>query len=209
MDPIKHSVLNIGTLGHIDHGKTSLTRAITGAWTDRHSESIKRNMTIKLGYADAIIRKCEKCEGAVAYPQGQVRGRCEGEPEPLMRFSMLDAPGHETLMATAIAGSSIIDAILFVIAANEPCPMPQTKEHLMIINILGIKNVIMVQTKIDIVGKGGSARPREEDKGVHEGQRNRERADNTGHVKPGVNIDVLLEKIANMERPKGTSNLIR
>ncbi len=56
-----HSVLNIGTLGHIDHGKTSLTRAITGAWTDRHSESIKRNMTIKLGYADAVIKKCDGC----------------------------------------------------------------------------------------------------------------------------------------------------
>ena len=73
---ITHSVLNIGTLGHIDHGKTSLTRAITGAWTDKHSESIKRNMTIKLGYADAIIRKCPKCEGAVAYStSGQVPER--------------------------------------------------------------------------------------------------------------------------------------
>ncbi|MGD0729584.1 MAG: GTP-binding protein, partial [Candidatus Micrarchaeaceae archaeon] len=64
MDSVKHSVLNIGTLGHIDHGKTSLTRAITNVFTDRHSESIKRNMTIKLGYADAVIKKCEECEGA-------------------------------------------------------------------------------------------------------------------------------------------------
>ncbi len=61
------SVLNIGTLGHIDHGKTSLTRAITGVWTDKHSESLKRNMTIKLGYADAIIRKCPQCTGTDAY----------------------------------------------------------------------------------------------------------------------------------------------
>ncbi|MFI5412350.1 MAG: GTP-binding protein, partial [Candidatus Micrarchaeales archaeon] len=49
LDQLKQSVLNIGTLGHIDHGKTSLTKAITNIWTDRHSESIKRNMTIKLG----------------------------------------------------------------------------------------------------------------------------------------------------------------
>ncbi len=119
-DITKHSALNIGTLGHIDHGKTSLTRAITNTCTDRHSESIKRNMTIKLGYADAIIRKCEKCEGASAYTTQDKCAGCGGTPEPLMRISMLDAPGHETLMATAIAGSSVIDAILFVIAANEP-----------------------------------------------------------------------------------------
>ncbi|MGC9190988.1 MAG: GTP-binding protein, partial [Candidatus Micrarchaeia archaeon] len=138
-----HSVLNIGTLGHIDHGKTSITKAITHVFTDKHSESIKRNMTIKLGYADAIIRKCEKCEGASAYTTDTKCAGCEGQPKPLMRISLLDSPGHETLMATAIAASSLIDGIIFVIAANEPCPMQQTKEHLMIINILGIKNVII------------------------------------------------------------------
>ena len=79
--------------------------------------------------------------GAAAYSTAESCPNDGTKTEPLMRFSMLDAPGHETLMATAIVGSSIIDAILFVIAANEPCPMPQTREHLMIINILGIKNV--------------------------------------------------------------------
>ena len=132
----KQSQLNIGTLGHIDHGKTSLTRAITDMWTDRHSESIKRNMTIKLGYADAVIRNARSGGGRGLHHRGEVP-KTASRPEPLMRISMLDAPGHETLMATAIAGSSIIDAMLFVIAANEPCPMPQTKEHLMIINMLG------------------------------------------------------------------------
>ena len=150
---MKQSMINIGTLGHIDHGKTSLVKAITNIWTDRHSESIKRNMTIKLGYADAIIKKCEKCEGAEAYTIGDKCEHCEGVPKPVVRISILDAPGHETLMATAIAGANIINAILFVIAANEPCPMQQTREHLMIINLLGIKNVIVVQTKVDIVGR--------------------------------------------------------
>ncbi len=199
---ITHSVLNIGTLGHIDHGKTSLTRAITGAWTDKHSESIKRNMTIKLGYADAMIRKCPKCEGAAAYTTAEKCPNDGTATEPLMRFSMLDAPGHETLMATAIVGSSIIDAILFVIAANEPCPMPQTREHLMIINILGIRNVIIVQTKIDIVGKEAALAHEKKIREFVKGS-----AIENAPIIPvmsnlGINIDLLLERIANMERPK-------
>ena len=115
---------------------------------------------------------------------------------------MLDAPGHETLMATAIVGSSIIDAILFVIAANEPCPMPQTKEHLMIINILGIKNVIIVQTKIDIVGRQAAVAHQKKIREFVKGS-----AIENAPIIPvmsnqGVNIDVLLEMIANMEKPK-------
>ena len=202
MDETKQSVLNIGTLGHIDHGKTSLTRAITGTWTDRHSESIKRNMTIKLGYADAVINKCEKCEGPKAYTTGDKCEGCGGTPKPLMRISMLDAPGHETLMATAIAGSSVIDGILFVIAANEPCPMQQTKEHLMIINILGIKNVIIAQTKIDIVGKEAALKHAQQIRDFVKGS-----VIENAPIVPvmpnlGINVDVILEKIANMPRPQ-------
>ena len=60
---LKQSEFNIGTLGHVDHGKTTLTSAITHQWTDTHSESVKRSMTIKLGYADAVISKCEGKNG--------------------------------------------------------------------------------------------------------------------------------------------------
>jgi translation initiation factor 2 subunit 3 len=196
---LSHSALNIGTLGHIDHGKTSLTRAITGQFTDRHSESIKRNMTIKLGYADAIIKRCPKCQ---VYTTSDKCPNDQTKTEPVMRFSMLDAPGHETLMATAIVGSSIIDAILFVIAANEPCPMPQTKEHLMIINILGIKNVIIVQTKIDIVGKEAAIAHQKKIREFVKGS-----AIENAPIVPvmsnlGVNIDKPLEMVVAMERPK-------
>jgi translation initiation factor 2 subunit 3 len=198
----KHSVLNIGTLGHIDHGKTSLTRAITGSWTDRHSESIKRNMTIKLGYADAVIKKCEKCEGAKAYTTGnKCADGCEGTPTPIMRISLLDAPGHETLMATAIAGSSVIDAILFVIAANEPVPMQQTKEHLMIINILGIKNVIIAQTKVDIVGKEKAEANEKQIRAFIKGSIIENAPIIPVMPNLGVNVDMILELIANMKLP--------
>lgn len=202
VDDIKQSVFNIGTLGHIDHGKTSLTRAITHIWTDKHSESIKRDMTIKLGYADATIKRCEQCVGASAYTTADVCEHCNNKPSVLMRISLVDAPGHETLMATAIAGASIIDAVLFVIAANEPCPMPQTKEHLMVINLLGIKNVIIVQTKIDIVGR---------DKAIAHHNQIREfirgSSIEAAPIVPvmtnrNINIDQLLEMIAKMPKPK-------
>ena len=100
---LKQSEFNIGTLGHVDHGKTTLTSAITHQWTDTHSESVKRSMTIKLGYADALISRCEGKEGA----RYTTEEKCQDGslPTPVRRISLLDAPGHETLMATAIAGS--------------------------------------------------------------------------------------------------------
>jgi translation initiation factor 2 subunit 3 len=194
--------MNIGTLGHIDHGKTSLTRAITHTWTDRHSESLKRNMTIKLGYADAIIRKCPKCEGTAAYTTDETCKVDGSETKPLMRVSMLDAPGHETLMATAIAGASVIDSILFVIAASEPCPMQQTKEHLMIINLLGVKNVIIVQSKIDIVGREGALKNYNQIKAFIKGSVIEKAPIVPVMTNQGVNIDILLEMIANMPKPE-------
>ncbi|MEM0149689.1 MAG: translation initiation factor IF-2 subunit gamma [Candidatus Micrarchaeaceae archaeon] len=202
MDEIKQSVLNIETLGHIDHGKTSLTRALTGVWTDKHSESIKRNMTIKLGYADTIIRKCEKCPEPEAYTTSEVCPKCGGPAKPVIRVSLLDAPGHETLMATAIAGASVIDAVLFVIAANEPCPAPQTKEHMMIINLLGLKDVIIAQTKIDIVGKEKALESYNQIKAFIKGTIIEDAPIIPVMTNKGVNIDMLLQKIIELPRPK-------
>jgi len=197
----KQSELNIGTLGHVDHGKTTLTAAITGVWTDKHSESIKRSMTIKLGYADALIKKCEGCEGYSAYTTSDKCNGCGGKALPYRRISILDAPGHEMLMATAIAGSNIIDAALFVIAANEPCPMPQTKEHLILLNILNKKDIIVVQTKIDIVGKEAAMKHYMQIKNFLKGSI----AENAPIVpvmaNKKINMDALLEHIARIKPP--------
>ena len=196
------SQMNIGTLGHVDHGKTTLTKAITGVWTDKHSESLKRSMTIKLGYADAIIKKCEKCKDEDAFTVREKCEHCNSVPAPYMRISILDAPGHETLMATAISGSNLIDAVLFVIASTEPCPMPQTKEHLALLNILGVKNIIIVQSKIDIVGKARAKEHYNEIKRFVKGSI----AENA-HVVPviankEINIDSLLYEISKVQLPK-------
>jgi translation initiation factor 2 subunit 3 len=140
--------MNIGMLGHVDHGKTTLTKALTGKWTDTHSEEIKRGISIRLGYADAYIYHCQKCDRFVTEAKCL---KCGGKPKILRKISIVDAPGHETLMTTVIAATSILDGVLFLIAANEPCPQPQTTEHLLVLNATGIKNIIVVQTKIDLV----------------------------------------------------------
>ncbi len=197
---LKQSEFNIGTLGHVDHGKTTLTSAITHQWTDTHSESVKRSMTIKLGYADALISKCES-NGVTTYTTAD---KCPdgSKPEPFRRISLLDAPGHETLMATAIAGSSIIDAALFVISAAEPAPMPQTREHLMIINALNIKRVIVVQTKIDVVGREKAVAHEKQIKAFLKGSVIENAPIIPVMANRNVNVDAVLEEIVKLGVPE-------
>ena len=73
--------------------------------------------------------------------------------KPVRKVSFVDAPGHETLMATMLSGTSIMDGAILLIAANEKCPQPQTEEHIMALNIMGIKNIVIVQNKIDLVSE--------------------------------------------------------
>jgi translation initiation factor 2 subunit 3 len=141
--------INIGLIGHVDHGKTTLTEALSGKWTDTHSEELKKGITIRLGYADAAFYKCEKCSKfstKEACP-------CGGKGKLSRIVSFVDAPGHETLMATMLSGAAIMDGALLLVAANEKCPQPQTKEHLVALSIAGIKNVVVVQNKIDLVSE--------------------------------------------------------
>jgi len=151
MSSTKQPEVNIGMVGHVDHGKTTLTKALTGTWADRHSEEIKRGISIKLGYADATFYKCPKCNEPECYTTHNKCELCGEKTELLRTVSFVDSPGHETLMATMLSGAAIMDGALLLIAANESCPQPQTKEHLMALNILGIKNIVIVQNKIDLV----------------------------------------------------------
>ncbi len=143
--------LTIGTVGHIDHGKTSLIKALTGKWASSHTEELKRGITIKLGYSDASFYKCSKCKGLDAYSINEACSKCKSKAELLRSVSFVDAPGHETLMATMLSGAALMDGVVLLIAADEPCPQPQTKEHLMALDIMGIKNIVIAQNKIDII----------------------------------------------------------
>jgi selenocysteine-specific elongation factor len=120
---MKHIIL--GTAGHVDHGKTSLVKALTGVDTDRLKEEKERGITIELGFASLPLKS------------GDTLG-------------VVDVPGHEKFVKNMVAGATGIDLVLLVIAADEGV-MPQTGEHLDICTLLGIRNGIIALTKIDLV----------------------------------------------------------
>jgi len=143
--------VNIGLVGHVDHGKTTLVRALSGEWTDQHSEEMKRGISIRLGYADATLRRCPDCDEPDCYTVAEECPEHGTETEVLRTVSFVDAPGHETLMATMLSGAAIMDGAVLVVGANEPVPQPQTEEHLMALDIIGIENIVIAQNKVDLV----------------------------------------------------------
>ena len=162
--PNTQSQTNIGMIGHVDHGKTTLVKALTTIETDRFNEEKTRGITIRLGYAACTVMHCPKCglytslEAAIRdKPKKWKKGNCPICPDTELdfqrRISFVDCPGHETLMATMLGGAALMDAAILLIAANQKCPQPQTREHLAAITIAGIKKIIIVQNKIDSVSK--------------------------------------------------------
>src|ERR671910_2094485 len=126
----------IGTAGHIDHGKTSLIKALTGQDTDRLKEEKERGISIDLGFAHFDL------------PDGTSAG-------------VVDVPGHERFIKNMLAGAHGIDLVLFTVAADDGV-MPQTEEHLDIVHLLGIKLAIFVITKADLVSAARIAEVDEE-----------------------------------------------
>ena len=186
-------VVNIGMVGHVDHGKTTLTRALSGVWTDTHSEERKRGISIKLGYADTAFYKTKDGE---YYPTGKrPDGKKDVDKELLRVVSFVDAPGHETLMAVMISGSSIMDGALLLISATEKCPQPQTREHLAALQIAGIENIVIVQNKIDIVTKERAIESHNEIKEFVKGTIAEDAPVIPISAHHDVNLDILIQAI--------------
>jgi translation initiation factor 2 subunit 3 len=156
---MKQAEVNVGLVGHVDSGKTSLVKALSGKWTDTHSEEMKRGITIRIGYADMEVRECTSCGTVTA---SESCSKCGKKTKSKRRIAFVDAPGHETLMTVMISASAIMDGAILVVAANEPCPQPQTYEHFKALEIMGIKNLIVVQNKIDLVSKEQALKNHEE-----------------------------------------------
>jgi translation initiation factor 2 subunit 3 len=144
------SEINIGMVGHVDHGKTSLVQALSGVWTDTHSEELRRGISIKLGYADCVIYKCTGCVPPYYTTENKCPA-CGSKTEFVRKISFVDAPGHEILMARMLSGAAIMDGAVLVIAANEECPQPQTREHLAALQITGITRLVIAQNKVELV----------------------------------------------------------
>lgn len=144
--------VNIGTAGHVDHGKTTLIQALTGAWTSVHSQELKRGITIRVGYSDAAFYKCPSCKEPAGYSTSPMCNNCHNDKSELTRVvSFVDSPGHESLMANMLSGSALMDGALLLVAANEHVPKPQTKEHMLALQTLGIKQIVIVQNKVDLL----------------------------------------------------------
>ncbi|MDW8034765.1 MAG: GTP-binding protein, partial [Nitrososphaerota archaeon] len=120
MDNFKYiqPCLNLGTLGHVDHGKTTLVQAITGVWTAKHSDELKRGITIKLGYANFSVFQCPKCQPPYNYTTTP-KCSCGSEAVFQRKISFVDSPGHEILMTTMLSGAAVMDAAILVIGADE------------------------------------------------------------------------------------------
>ena len=147
----KQPEVNIGSSGHVDHGKTTTIQAITGVWASAHSEELRRGITIKVGYADAAFYKCSHTPVPAAYSTNTKCPVCGRETKLLRAVSFVDTPGHESLMTNMLAGAFLMDGALLVIAANESVPKPQTREHLQALQMLGMKRIVIAQNKVDLV----------------------------------------------------------
>src|SRR5688500_5620705 len=160
----------VATAGHVDHGKTSLVKALTGVDADRLPEEKKRGMTIDLGFA---------------YVAG---------------IGFVDVPGHERFVHNMLAGVSGIDLALLVVAADDG-PMPQTREHVAILDLLGVRRAVVALTKIDLVG---SDRADEVERGIKDLVRGTTLADAPVvrvSSTTGAGIDALKETISSAIEP--------
>jgi len=154
----RQATINIGTIGHVAHGKSTVVKAISGVQTVRFKNELERNITIKLGYANAKIYKCPSCERPGCYrafgsskEDNPPCDQCGGPMNLIRHVSFVDCPGHDILMATMLNGAAVMDGALLLIAANESCPQPQTSEHLAAVEIMRLKDILILQNKIDLV----------------------------------------------------------
>jgi len=154
----RQATINIGTIGHVAHGKSTVVKALSGVHTVRFKNELERNITIKLGYANAKIyrsfdKKCQRpvCYTSMGSSKEDIFTMNNFKYELVRHVSFVDCPGHDILMATMLNGAAVMDAALLLVAGNESCPQPQTSEHLAAIEIMKLKHVLILQNKIDLI----------------------------------------------------------
>ena len=197
------ATINIGTIGHVAHGKSTVVKGLSGVHTVKFKQEKERNITIKLGYANAKIFKCQdpRCPSP-----GNYCGKGSNHPDTFTdkngwewklerHVSFVDCPGHDTLMATMLNGAAVMDGALLLVAANEPCPQPQTAEHLAAVEIMKMKNIIVLQNKVELVSRDQAVLQEEEIKNYLQGT-----CAESAPIVPisavmGLNLDVVAEYI--------------
>lgn len=204
----RQATVNIGTIGHVAHGKSTLVRAISGVQTVRFRNELERNITIKLGYANAKLYRCERPECPRPYcyraypshtadsPPCEVPG-CGQRLHLERHVSFVDCPGHDILMATMLNGAAVMDAALLIIAGNESCPQPQTSEHLAAVEVMQLRSLIVCQNKIDLVDETAARAQHEQIKNFIRGTVAEQAPIVPISAQLRYNVDVVVEYLIN------------
>jgi translation initiation factor 2 subunit 3 len=157
--------VNIGIVGHVAHGKTTLIEAISGVDTRKYKKEITTNRTWNIGYTNATVCKCV-CNWVPMYvSEKDVSQGCECDR---VTVSIVDCPGHNVLLSTMITGAQIMDTCVLVVSADEPCPRPQTTEHVAVLQIIGhtvsrsLTGGLLLQNKVDLVTESRARESRDE-----------------------------------------------
>lgn len=206
---LNQPVINIGMVGHVSDGKSTLVKSLTGVKTQRHAKEKESNVTIHIGYANALIYKCEECISPNCYysigsNQNNTGCRiCKKTGILMNHISFVDCPGHNSFMGTMMNGTSVMDYTITVEStANKTFPAPQTIQHLNIIESNNIKNIAFILNKIDLVNENITMAKLEElDKFKEKYQ------SSSSPVIPisaafDINIDVICEILANLKKPE-------
>jgi len=166
----RQATINVGTIGHVAHGKSTVVKALSGKNTIKFKQEKERNITIKLGYANAKVYKSD--DPNLKSP-GNYKSSGSDTPDTFpcpaggnyqleRHISFVDCPGHDILMATMLNGAAVMDAALLLVAGNEPCPQPQTSEHLAAVEIMRLKHIIILQNKVELMKEGAAQQQRQE-----------------------------------------------
>lgn len=209
--------INIGMLGHVAHGKSTIVKAITNKRTQQHSKELKeRGISIKLGYANGAFYQCFD-SGCASNPNTEFTSLdipgwfkenkgslipmeipcklCGNVRKLVSHVSFVDSPGHEYFMATMLSGACVMDIGILVVAANEKIPQPQTQEHLITAEIIGLNNIIVVQNKVDLLSKEEIESTREQIKDFLKGTIAENAPIIPVSAQHKLNIGVLLKQI--------------
>jgi len=208
-------IMNIGMIGHVSDGKSTITKALTGITTQKHSQEKQKNITIRIGYANAKILKCTNCKIPECYystHSGDYNNecpRCKKDSILMNHVSFVDCPGHNMLLSTMLNGTSVMNYTILVESVSNPViPAPQTLEHFNCIKNIGIRNIATILNKIDLISK---------DKCIElcDTLNDFLKQNNcTSNIIPmsatlGLNLDILCMILAHLPKPDSTTSILK
>ena len=201
--------INIGTVGSVSNGKSTITEKLSHTKTQRHSKEKERNITVLLGYANAKIYQCSQCPAPQCYQprhSKDMEATCDlcDQPMKLRRhISIVDSPGHNLLMQTMLNGTCVMDTTILVESMeNNPIPAQQTREHVLATQLVGLPNSIVCLNKMDLVKRKDAPAKLDELQIFLKGTLYESSPIVPVAANHGINIDVLCQYICQINEPE-------